>query len=439
MSVFEAWIGNCHIIGTDNNKHSLKCYAAVWAQNRNGFEDTLREHFAAQSQKLLWVEEVFPIIQWLKRHGHHATVMALAKAVHEHHRVELGAFTKAGSEPEPIAPPEYLTITQHDIPPLPEQIGIPFWDKEWITPELKELLFGRPENSHGTLRTYFIVDAKLQKNVTGLFDPDGLDVPIRCLFKGEAAEELKSVAPFLIDMTLPDGAWDNKDIVPDFHKKFFDKHWSHNTGIFIRTPASMDVVWNHFRKFTRVPEESGEIVFFRFWVPTTFYPMGKYLKTSERYAHVFFPSMITEISFNHPDNNRLVRYVPIEPRFEHRKLVIEDALGEILGSYVEYIHIVRLMNNIDKMLREKEPELLDKIEAMPKSKRFRAARDLYELDIIDIKQASAIMSIIYRTGMNMLTEEAFDYITENPFLLPYSKAQQLILSFAMITNMTGDT
>jgi len=25
---------------------------------------------------------------------------------------------------------DYLTITEHDIPPLPEQNGIPFWDKE---------------------------------------------------------------------------------------------------------------------------------------------------------------------------------------------------------------------------------------------------------------------------------------------------------------------
>lgn len=170
---------------------------------------------------------------------------------------------------EPAPPPEYLTITEHEIEPLPDQSGMPFWDKEWIAPELKELLFRQPEEG-AKLRTYFIVDATLRKNITGVFDLDSglVDVPIQCLFKGEKAEELKEAAPYLIDMTLPDGAWDDGDLVPSFHKSFFANHCGQNTGIFIRTPALFADVWGHFRKFPRIQvEDDKRWVYFRFWDP----------------------------------------------------------------------------------------------------------------------------------------------------------------------------
>ena len=268
MSDFEAWIGTCHIQDAESSEeHSLEGFAAVWANSRDGFEAILQNHLTPQSQKLVWAEETLPISEWLQKHGHNTAVMGLAKTVHEHHLVELGTLTAVGDDGEPAPPPEYLTITEHEIPPLPAQDGVPFWDKEWIAPELKELLFGQPKKG-ARLRTYFIVDATLRKNITGFFDLDKLDVPIQCLFKGEKAEELKESAPYLIDMTLPDGAWDDKDLVPSFHKNFFDKHWGQNTGMFIRTSALFADVWGHFRKFPRIQvEEDKRWVYFRFWDP----------------------------------------------------------------------------------------------------------------------------------------------------------------------------
>lgn len=279
MSGFNAWVGKCHIRDEDEVSQ-LECYAAVWAQSLDEVEIALQQHFRSQSQSLLLLENAFPIMQWLQQYGHNNAVMDLAKVVQSHHKVELGAYKKVGEESaaaenetqsEAEAATEYLTITEHEVEPLADQSQIPVQYQEWITPDLKERLFGQPDTGK-KLRTYFIVDPTLRKKVAGEFDLDSsqIDVPVTCLFKGKKAEELKESAPYLLDMTLSGGAWNSSDSVPDFHKDFFKTHWGEHTGIFIRTTALFDEVWRHFRKFTRVQmEEDKRWVFFRFWDPRT--------------------------------------------------------------------------------------------------------------------------------------------------------------------------
>ena len=207
----------------------------------------------------------------LSKHGYDGTAVSLARTVHPQHRVELGPLRVIGEDGEPPPPPSYLTITEHSIEPLPDQTGIPFWDQDWIAPELKELLFGPSEEKETELKTYFIVDAALRKKVTGFFDLDKVKLPVRCLFKGEAAQELKQYAPYLMDMTLPEGALEDRDLVPDFHKDFFKKHWEQGTGIFIRSKASFKDTWRHFRKFTKYKTREGRSFFFRFWETNSLY------------------------------------------------------------------------------------------------------------------------------------------------------------------------
>lgn len=253
-----------------------------------------------QGYRLVWSEEVHPAGQWIARHPKERSAVGLARTVHERHAVELGTLRATTKDGEELPPPEYLTITEYDIPPLPEQDGIPFWDKEWIVPELKDLLFSQPEEG-AKLRTYFIVDATSRKNITGVFDLDSgmVDVPVKCLFKGEKAKELKEVAPYLIDMTLPDGAWDDRNLVPSFHKSFFDKHWGKNTGFFICTPALMADVWGHFRKFVRLQREDTKTwIFFRFWDPRISAPYFANISDwSERCSAWFRPRNAPEIAY----------------------------------------------------------------------------------------------------------------------------------------------
>ena len=265
MSNFEAWIADCHFSKIEG-EGEYHCQAAVWANSAETLRSRLKTYAKEQGYTVLWTEEVLSAIQYLHCHGNSPQIGALARSVHDGHHVELSKLVTIGAEGE-VEPENYLTITEHEITPLPDQTGIPFWDQEWIAPDLKTLLFGELEEKP-EVRTYFIVDSILRKKITGVFDLDAIDVPIQCLFKGDAAEELKESAPYLIDMTLPDGALEDRDLVPSFHKDFFKKHWGQNTGIFIRTTAPMDEVWGHFRKFTRIQvEEDKRWVYFRFWDP----------------------------------------------------------------------------------------------------------------------------------------------------------------------------
>ncbi|ATG46689.1 hypothetical protein CEW89_03390 [Celeribacter ethanolicus] len=267
-----AWIGVCHLRQADGGEY--RCQAAVWAHYES-FRATLEAHVAPRGYTLIWLEDVLPAAHYISDHtSQHPQVGALVQAVHSGNTVELGPMQSMRPH-ETIQPESYLTIEDHAFAPLPDQTGIPFWDRDWIAPELKELLFGQPEDGQ-KLRTYLIVDATLRKNVIGTFDLDDVDVPVQCLFKGTAAEELKESAPYLIDMTLPDDAWDDGGLVPAFHKSFFAKHWGQNTGIFIRTTARMSEVWGHFRKFTLVPRAGQRTpIFVRFW--------------DEQYMRLYFP------------------------------------------------------------------------------------------------------------------------------------------------------
>jgi len=289
MREFTPWLGLCHLrqVADDSpdpqptlgkcqfqrvNRDSpeangFEAYVAVWADGRDSFETQINAHFEGTDHGLFWAEEVHEAVTWLNKFGHNNAIMGLARKVDSSHPVEIHKLADIGADGQPLEDEGYLTITEHDIPPLPEQKGVPFWEREWIIDELKELLFGQSEDGN-TLKTYLIVDATLRKKITGFFNLDVQDVPVRCLFKGEAEEGLKEVAPYLVDMTLPEGAWNDKDKVPEFHKDFFHRHWGENTGIIVRTSASFNEVWGHFRKFTKVQvEEDKRWVFFRFWDP----------------------------------------------------------------------------------------------------------------------------------------------------------------------------
>ena len=265
LNEFEPWIADCHFQAVEGDAE-YRCQAAIWANNSTEFRTRLDGHLAGGIYKTLWLEECLPANEYISRHGQQKKIGDLARAVHPGHVVELSQMLalEDGEEPEPES---YLVIDEIEIAPLPDQTGIPFWDQEWISQELKELLFAQGE-SGPKLRTYCILDATLRKNITGVFDLDSVDVPVKCLFKGEAAKEMQESAPYLLDMTLPEEAWDNRDLVPAFHRSFFERHWGQNTGIFIRTTALMSEVWNHFRKFTKAQVEADQRwVFFRFWDP----------------------------------------------------------------------------------------------------------------------------------------------------------------------------
>ncbi|SPH27468.1 hypothetical protein ASD8599_03934 [Ascidiaceihabitans donghaensis] len=164
------------------------------------------------------------------------------------------------------APRFQLKIERHPTTQPAALENVPPWDRPWVDPDAGDVLFQKQITSPRR-HTYLLVDAGLRAKTAGFFDLDEVDVPCRCLFKGKAAQDLKNVAPYLIDLTLPEGAWDDAGLVPQFHKNFFAKHWSTETGILIQSTATLDEVWAHFRKFTKVMMPDKKVAYFRFWDP----------------------------------------------------------------------------------------------------------------------------------------------------------------------------
>lgn len=170
----------------------------------------------------------------------------------------------------------YLNIdVLTDIVPLDAQTGV--FPLKCVPDGLVDALFGEhaPTDAeiaqYGTgsgmppMKTYAILDAA---KLTGGFGEFGSgDDPFRCLFKGEAEETLQDVAPYLFELT-PESTMTRRLLTydPAIADTLTSAHlWHADACIFIRTRASMDDVWKHFRKFTHVQNEVEKWYYFRFW------------------------------------------------------------------------------------------------------------------------------------------------------------------------------
>ncbi len=141
MAEAAAWVGRCLIHtqpeADEPHEHpwNAQCYAAVWTETSDGFTQAVRDHCQAQGHYLVWAEQVLPILDWLHRHGHHNTLIDLAKTVDGNHGIALSPLLPRGEAGQPPPQPTYLEITEHAIPPLPDQSDKPRWEQDWITSE----------------------------------------------------------------------------------------------------------------------------------------------------------------------------------------------------------------------------------------------------------------------------------------------------------------
>lgn len=112
--------------------------------------------------------------------------------------------------------------------------------------------------ANAVLQTFAILDAAKIKNLPELLEASGLEY--RCLFQGQAVEDMGACAPWLV--RLEPGAGLTR-------KLFMDERslglWHMAASTFVRSRFSFDELWRHFRKFTRLQDEDGKWLFFRFW------------------------------------------------------------------------------------------------------------------------------------------------------------------------------
>jgi hypothetical protein len=163
---------------------------------------------------------------------------------------------------------DLLKIETIKVPELADQSNVGFWERAWIVPELKALLFNFwPANSREEKnRTYLVLDAREYTKINGFFDLDLIDyLPIKCLFKDLASIELKTTAPYLVDITLLIKKGNEFSNVTRFHKKYFTEHLSSGNGIFIQTSAGFEEVYDKLRKINRIENESGKWFYLRYY------------------------------------------------------------------------------------------------------------------------------------------------------------------------------
>lgn len=162
--------------------------------------------------------------------------------------------------------------TVENVEPLNRQFGV--WPKKTVPTSLQEIIFGHSNPTKAEIPatdgnpdaalpmySYAILDGA---KVTGLPEfLEGSGLEHRCLFKGEAYEELKDVAPWIV--RLEDGN--------DFVRRLFTGSeginglWEKEPGIFMRSRRKLDEMWKHFRRFVRLRDERSQWFYFRFWEP----------------------------------------------------------------------------------------------------------------------------------------------------------------------------
>lgn len=291
MSEFEPWIADCHLREAKGDTE-YRCQAAVWAYTAETVREKLEKHLAGGSYAILWTEECLPANQYIQRHGQQKKIGALARSVHPGHTVELSQML-ALEDGEPEEPESYLIIEDLEgVEPLDQQFGV--HPKKNVPDALKEPLFGEVDASEAEIdaygsaeavppmKTYAILDAAKVPNLTTYLRVS--ELKYQCLFQGESAEELKNVAPYLVELEEENTFTRNLFTSAGMPSNLWDKE----PGIYVRSRADFADVRKHFRKFTRIQDEQGKWYYFRFWEGQALIGLNEWHEQSEAFADRFF-------------------------------------------------------------------------------------------------------------------------------------------------------
>ncbi len=172
-----------------------------------------------------------------------------------------------------------------DIAPLDDQFGVEA--PRTVPDALQEPLFGRTELTEAgiaegdasgspSLGTFAVLDAARVQNLLEVLSTSGLEYA--CLFKGDAAQELRDVAPWIVKLeegnrfvrhlfTQSDAPW---------------AMWDHAPGIYIRSRDGLEDIRAHLRKFVKVRDEAGAWFYLRLYDPRI---MRAFLRGAPTFGH----------------------------------------------------------------------------------------------------------------------------------------------------------
>lgn len=154
-------------------------------------------------------------------------------------------------------------------------------------------LFRRAPPEEPPVRTglYAILDSARDRRMFRAISETGL--PHHCLFSGRLDPALQAVAPYLVELR-PEAS---------FVRRLLGDGWGRAWGIYVASPASLEELRRHFRRFLRVEDERGRRMLFRYYDPRV---LRVYLPTcnEEELATVFGP--VTRYVLEAEDPDRLL-------------------------------------------------------------------------------------------------------------------------------------
>jgi hypothetical protein len=78
-----------------------------------------------------------------------------------------------------------------------------------------------------------------------------------CLYSGDLAPEVRSVAPYLIQLEYNDARTD----------RFIERGWGNSWGVFLKCDKRLDLLRRHLREFLMVRDPMGRSLLFRYYDP----------------------------------------------------------------------------------------------------------------------------------------------------------------------------
>ncbi|MBT0957402.1 DUF4123 domain-containing protein [Alphaproteobacteria bacterium KMM 3653] len=181
---------------------------------------------------------------------------------------------------------------------LPEFLSPPP-EKEALLLGLEHVIFDpvdedEPAEDEGPLRAFLLLDASQSPDITICLE--GFNAKARCLFDGQAQEDLADVAPWLVELERYSDTWD----------WFCQDGWANNWGVLIHSRLTMPKLKVQMKKFIKIEDEDGELYFFKYYRPEH---LNTYLPVFEEKQLESFMRGITAIyGEDREDPTRVIRH-----------------------------------------------------------------------------------------------------------------------------------
>ncbi|AUG55451.1 DUF4123 domain-containing protein [Thalassospira marina] len=241
----------------ETNDH-CKGLVAVLTGGREDFEAALEKFLGDQPLKLLWCEDIMPATRWMMRYPKDKFAVELARMVHDYRPVEIGPLSTADGGIQGEHADAIWADLKENITPLDDQFGV--WPRKNVPDDLADILFGDIDKTGKTgLATYAVIDASKMRHLAENLASSGLEY--RCLFTGEAGENLGDVAPYLVKLDRENRF--SSDLLSKGDRPW--QHWDSEAALFVRSAAGFDDIWRHMRKFTKIRDAGDKWFFLRFW------------------------------------------------------------------------------------------------------------------------------------------------------------------------------